>query len=118
MEGHTLDRRGERVLPTLCDLVRAGEPAERLAKMRAAFDERGMGDTAWMASVEAMRLAFPPSFGRTEFCWDDDASDIAWVLSIVDCVVSLASAWVIPPCLDWHECTVVLPPVDWKCGGA
>ena len=35
----------------------------------------------------------------------------------MDCVVSLASEWVIPACLEWHESTVVLPPVDWKCGG-
>ena len=75
------------------------------------------GYLGFVQSRESVFAAFPSSFGRSEYKWDDTTAPIEQVLSIVDCFVTLCEEEEIPPGLVWDPITRIVDPANFKAGG-
>ena len=118
VEDQSVGRKGPRILPKLRERVGTPAPELRLQAVRAAFEEEKIGDGAWLSSRESLQSAFPPSFGRAEYRWTDDVTDLEWVMAVADCLISLCQPVTLHDCLDWTTTVVIKePPADWSGGG-
>jgi hypothetical protein len=117
VEGQNPDRREGGILKVLRKRLEGATPQERRLRAGALLSLYTKKDVSFMSDFSHMQRAFPDSFGRSEFRWDEDASPIEWVLATVDCFVSLMEPLPIPACLTWTHTTVILEPVGWACGG-
>ena len=112
------NRKGQNILPTLRERVTSVEPAARREAVRAALEAEGVECAYMLSSMEALQSVFPADFGRTEFTWDEDTSDLEWVLSVADCFITLCQPVTLHSCLNWTVKTIVEPPGEsWQSGG-
>jgi hypothetical protein len=70
-----------------------------------------------LGMFEQELLGFPDSFGKAEFVFDADITELKYVLSIADCWISILDPVGLSDFIEWAPVPVIRDPPNFRAGG-